>query len=86
MFDDVMETVGGGWGVGAAVMVGAGLLALRGGRPVMKRAIQGYLTLNENVRSWTATAVEYAQDLYAESKAELAASEESNGSMSAAKA
>lgn len=72
MFDDLLDAAGGGWGVVGALAIGAGLLALRGGRPVAKRAIHGYLTVSDTVRSWTASAVEQAQDLYEESKAELA--------------
>ena len=74
MFDDLIEAASGGWGVVTALVVGGGLLAARGGRPLAKRAIRGYLTAADTVRSWTADVVEQAQDLYAESKAELAAS------------
>jgi hypothetical protein len=70
MLDDVIEFASGGWGIGTAVVVGTGLLAARGGRPLVKRMIRGYLTATESVRGWTANAVEQAQDLYAESKAE----------------
>ncbi len=72
MLEDAFEVVGGGWGIGAAVLVGAGLLAARGGRPLVKGAIRGYMTATDAVRGWTANAVEQAQDLYAESKAEVA--------------
>src|SRR5437764_12203397 len=64
MFDDLIEAASGGWGVASAVIVGAGLLAARGGRPLLKRAIQGYLTASDTVRGWTAEVVEQAQDLY----------------------
>ena len=74
MFDDLIELPVGGFGLAAAVVVGTGLLAARGGRPLLKRAIQGYLTASDTVRTWTATAIEQAQDLYEESKAELAES------------
>ena len=94
MLDDVVDGIGGGWGFGAALIVGAGLLALRGGRPLAKNAVRGWLTvssgarevggnaggglrgaatrLSESVRGLTANVVEQAQDLYAESKAEVA--------------
>lgn len=72
MFEDLIELPGGGWGLAGAVVVGAGLLAARGGRPLLKRAIRGYLTVSDSVRTWTASAIEQAQDLYEESKAELA--------------
>jgi uncharacterized protein (DUF697 family) len=71
MFDDLFETLSGGWGIGTAAVVGIGLLAARGGRPLAKQAIRGYLTAADTVRGWTATVVEQAQDLYAESRAEL---------------
>ena len=71
MFDELGDWLGGGWGLGAAVVVGAGLLAARGGRPLAKKAIQGYLSLADAARTWGATVVEQAQDLYEESKAEL---------------
>lgn len=73
MLDDAIEAVSGGWGIGAAVVLGVGLLAVRGGRPLAKSAIRGYLSASETIRGWTANAVEHAQDLYAESKAEVAA-------------
>ena len=73
MLDDVIEVASGGWGIGTALVVGVGLLAVRGGRPLAKNAIRGYLTVTDAVRGWTASAVEHAQDLYAESKAEVVA-------------
>jgi hypothetical protein len=94
VLDDVVEGIGGGWGFGAALVVGAGLLALRGGRPLAKNAVRGWLTvssgarelggnaggsirgaatrLSDSARGLTANVVEQAQDLYAESKAEVA--------------
>ena len=72
MFDDVIEVASGGWGIGAALVLGVSLLAVRGGRPLAKSVIRGYLTATDTVRGWTANAVEQAQDLYAESKAEVA--------------
>jgi hypothetical protein len=71
MLDDVIDVATGGWGWSVALAAGAGLLAWRGGRPLAKRAIRGYLTAADSVRGWTANAVEQAQDLYAESKAEV---------------
>jgi hypothetical protein len=80
MLDDVLEAASGGWGIGAALVLGVGLIAVRGGRPLAKGAIRGYLTAADSVRTaaetvqgWTASAVEQVQDLYAESKAEAAA-------------
>jgi hypothetical protein len=73
MLDDAIEFASGGWGWGLALAAGAGLLAWRGGRPLAKGAVRGYLAASDAVRGWTANAVEQAQDLYAESKAELVA-------------
>lgn len=72
MLDDVIEVAGGGWGWGVALAAGVGLLAWRGGRPMVKNAVRGYLSASDTVRGWTANAVEQVQDLYAESKAEVA--------------
>jgi uncharacterized protein (DUF697 family) len=76
MFEDLADLPAGGIGFAAAAVIGVGLLAARGGRPLLKGAIRGYLSVSEAARTWTATVVEQAQDLYEESKAELA---ESNG-------
>jgi hypothetical protein len=73
MLDDILEVASGGWGIGAALVVGTSLLAVRGGRPLAKSVIRGYLSASDTVRGWTANAMEHAQDLYAESKAEVAA-------------
>jgi hypothetical protein len=78
MLDDVIEVASGGWGIGAALVVGVGLLAARGGRPLAKNVIRGYLSASDAVRGWTASAVEHAQDLYAESKAEVVATPAAN--------
>jgi hypothetical protein len=72
MFEDLVELPSGGMGLAVVAVVGAGLLAARGGRPLLKGAIRSYLTVSETVRGWSATVVEQAQDLYEESKAELA--------------
>ena len=71
MFDDVIELASGGWGLGLAVVVGGGLLLAKGGRPLIKKAIQGSLSAVDAVKSASAGLVEHAQDLYEESKAEL---------------
>jgi hypothetical protein len=73
MIEDIIDAASGGWGWGVALAAGVGLLAWRGGRPLAKSAVRGYLTATDTVRGWTANAVEQAQDLYAESKAEIAA-------------
>jgi hypothetical protein len=94
LIEDALESIGGGWGFGAALVVGAGLLAIRGGRPLAKSAVHAWLTvssgvadvggnagegvrgaaarLSDGVRGLSANVVEQAQDLYAESKAEVA--------------
>lgn len=87
--DDVVEGVVGGttWGLGVALIAGAVLLVGKGGRPVAKQAIKGYLVASERARALgfgaaararelTAEATEQLQDIYAEARAEL---EQSNG-------
>jgi hypothetical protein len=71
--DDVVDGVVGGsaWGLGVAMIAGAALLVGKGGRPLAKRAIKGYLILSERARELTAEAGEQLQDLYAEAQAEL---------------
>ncbi|MCL5266071.1 MAG: DUF5132 domain-containing protein [Chloroflexi bacterium] len=73
--DDVVEGVIGGtsWGLGLGIAAGALLLAARGGRPLMKGAVKGYLTLSEKVKEATAEVAEELQDVYAEAKAEYEA-------------
>jgi hypothetical protein len=72
MLEDVIDVAGGGWGWGVALAAGVGLLAWRGGRPLVKNAVRGYLSASDTVKGWSANAVEQIQDLYAESKAEVA--------------
>ena len=62
-----------GVGLVVALVGGAGLLASRGARPLVKNAIKGGLTVGETARRWAATAVEEAQDLYEETRAEMSA-------------
>jgi hypothetical protein len=71
MFDEVIDFAAGGWGLGLALVVGGGLLLAKGGRPLIKKGIQGYLSAVDTVKSATAGLVEQAQDLYEESKAEV---------------
>jgi len=85
MLDDIVEVASGGWGIGAAFVLGVGLVAVRGGRPLAKNVIRGYLTAadavcgaTDTVRGWTASAVEQVQDLYAESKAEATTAPSAN--------
>lgn len=63
--------IGGGPALGLAVLAGAGLVAMKGGRPVAKKAITGYLTLSEWAREFAAETSEQVQDLYAEAKTEF---------------
>jgi hypothetical protein len=79
MFDDAIEMLGGGWGLGAALVVGSALLLVRGGRPIAKTAIRGWfegrdcaLGLGDRARSLAAEAKENLQDLYAEARADVA--------------
>src|SRR3954451_5913538 len=76
MLDDVIEVASGGWGWGVALAAGVGLLAGRGGRPMVKNVVRGYLSTTDAVKGWTANAMEQVQDLYAESKAEVAGASE----------
>jgi hypothetical protein len=79
MFDDAIEFVSGGWGLGAALLVGSALLLARGGRPLAKTAIRGWFDgqdcareLGDRARSLAAEAKENLQDLYAEARADVA--------------
>jgi len=83
--DDVVDGVVGGttWGLGVAMVAGAVLLVGKGGRPLAKRTIKGYLVLTERARELTAEATEQLQDIYAEARAEF---EDSNGRSSDAPA
>ena len=60
-----------GVGLVVALVGGTGLLASRGARPLAKNVIKGAMTAGETARRWATTAVEEAQDLYEETKAEL---------------
>src|SRR3954449_11905726 len=40
MLDDVIEVASGGWGWGVALAAGVGLLAWRGGRPMVKNVVR----------------------------------------------
>ncbi len=53
----------------AAVSVGPKLI--KSGRPLMKRAIKGYLVVQEKTREMLAETSERMQDLYAEAKHEF---------------
>jgi hypothetical protein len=79
MFDDAIETLSGGWGLGAALVVGSALLLARSGRPLAKTAVRGWFEgrdcvqgLGDRARSLTAEAKENIQDLFAEARAEAA--------------
>ncbi|HYU18661.1 MAG TPA: hypothetical protein VEQ11_08180 [Chloroflexota bacterium] len=58
------------WGMPVAVLVGTGLLLTRV-RPLAKTVIGSSIKATEKVKSLTAQAVEQAQDLYEETRAEL---------------
>jgi len=72
MFDDVIELASGGWGLGLAVVVGGGLLLAKGGRPLIKKAIQWRFE-PRSTRSRAPRPVwsSKPKDLYEESKAEV---------------
>jgi hypothetical protein len=82
--DDVVDTVVGGtvWGLSAAALAGTALLLGKGGRPLVKQAVKGYLVASargrelaaeavERLRELTAEASEQLADIYAEARAEL---------------
>jgi hypothetical protein len=68
-----LHTYTGGWGLGAVVLLGAGLVTTRAGRPILKGAIKGGLTAAAAVQGLTTGIVEGAQSIYSESRAELEA-------------
>lgn len=55
-----------------ATVAGIVLLVGKGGRPLAKQALKGYLVLSERARELTAQASEQLQDIYAEARAEMA--------------
>lgn len=70
--DEVFDSLVGGttWGLGVAAVAGAVLLVGKGGRPLAKRAIKGYLVLSERAREPRVEASEQLQGIYAEARAE----------------
>jgi hypothetical protein len=60
-----------GLGIAAAAVVA--ILGARAGKPLVKRAIVGYLALTERARELAAEAGEQVQDLYTEAKYEYEA-------------
>lgn len=77
----LLEERGKGWTVGIGLAVLAVSVApklMKAGRPLMKRAIKGYLKAQDKAKEVVAESGERVQDLYAEAKheheAELAAS------------
>lgn len=62
-----------GWPIGIGLAVLAVSMApklMKAGRPLMKRAIKGYLTVQERAKEVAAESGERMQDLYAEAKHE----------------
>jgi hypothetical protein len=70
--DDLVEGAVGGALWGAALVAGGATAAIAGPRtkPLLKRAMVGYLALTERTRTAIAEAGEQLQDLYAEAKYE----------------
>lgn len=69
----LMADRGKGWpvGIGLAVLaVSAGPKLMKAGRPLLKRAIKGYLTAQDRAKEMLAESTERVQDLYAEAKHE----------------
>lgn len=62
---------GGAWGLGLALVAAVGLLAWKGGRPILKKAIATGLMLSERAQEVAAEATEQMQDIYAEARAEF---------------
>ena len=62
---------GGALGLGLALVAGVGLLAWKGGRPILKKAITAGLALTERAQEAVAEASEQMQDVYAEARAEF---------------
>ena len=74
IFDDLVDGVAGGtvWGLGVAAVAGAVLLAGKGGRPLAKWAVKGYLLVRERAREVTSEAADQLHDIYEGAQAELA--------------
>ena len=77
--DNVVDNLVGGTkrGLGAAALVGTAVFLERGGRPLVKRALKGYLRGRElaaeaveRLQELSADASEQLQDIYAEVRAE----------------
>ena len=63
-----------GWPLGIGLIVAAvsaGPKMVRSGRPLIKRAIKGYLTLQTKGKEMFAESTEHLQDIYAEAKHEF---------------
>jgi hypothetical protein len=73
--EELVETVGGGTGlgVGAAVVVGALVVVGGGARALTKGIIRLGLTTGNNVRDWTSAARQQVGELAEEARAERAA-------------
>ena len=78
--DKVVDSVVGGTrrGLSAAALVGTAVFLERGGRPLVKRALKGYLRGRElaaeaveRLQELSADASEQLQDIYAEVRAEV---------------
>jgi hypothetical protein len=74
IFDDLVDGLLGGtvWELGVAAVAGAVLLAGKGGRPLAKQAIKGYLEVRERTREWTSETADQLHDIYEGAQAELA--------------
>jgi hypothetical protein len=71
--DDVAEAVFGGTplGVGIAAAAVAAVVVAPRAKPLLKKAIIGYLSASERVREVLAEASEQVQDIYAEARYEF---------------
>lgn len=70
----------GSWGLGVGLLAGAAIVLSKRGRPLVKSALVGYLTVADRAKALAAETAEQMQDLYAEARAEyqdrIAADEE----------
>ena len=70
--DEAFEAITGTgiWGVAVAAVAGVAIVGTRGGKPLLKTAIKGYLRGSDWVRTRVAESSEGLQDLYAEARYE----------------
>ncbi|MDQ2733098.1 MAG: DUF5132 domain-containing protein [Armatimonadota bacterium] len=70
---------GAGWIVGLGITLGIASAFTDNGKPMVKKAIKGYLSLTDRARVATAEMSENFQDLYAEARMEYNTDRASSG-------